>query len=272
MRSILSVFAVLLVCCSCDGLARHGARTIADRNAVSAVVVQPRRYTYRIRNVYPHLTTSYTQGLQFIEGELWEGTGQNGRSVLQRTDLATGRAEVVARLPRDEFGEGIALLDTLVYQLTWTSNIAHLYDRRTGREVRRFRYSGEGWGLTTDGSSLYMSDGSARIHTIDPADFRRTKSVTVTCAGKPVRYLNELEWIDGRIWANVYTTDQIVIINPQNGVVEGIVDLTGLLPEEDYTPQTDVLNGIAYDADGGRIFVTGKNWNKLFEIEIIEIQ
>ena len=124
-------------------------------------------------------------------------------------------------------------------------------------------------GLTTDGEKLYFSDGSADLHVIDPATFRREKRITVTCEGAPVPYLNELEWIDGRLWANVYTTDQIVIIDPATGRVEGIVDLTGLLPAEERTPQTDVLNGIAYDAATGRIFVTGKNWSKLFEIEII---
>ena len=142
--------------------------------------------------------------------------------------------------------------------------------RPDGEKIREFRYPGEGWGLTTDGEKLYMSDGTANIYTLDPATFKREKRTTVTLRGETLNFLNELEWIDGKIWANVYTTDQIVIIDPATGAVEGIVDLTGLLPEEDVTPATDVLNGIAYDAAGGRIFVTGKNWNKLFEIEIRE--
>ena len=163
----------------------------------------------------------------------------------------------------------IALVGGELFQLTWQSNTAHVYDpeKRTG--LRDHRYAGEGWGLTTDGEKLYMTDGTANLYTIDPATFRRERRTTVTLRGEPVELLNELEWIDGRIWANVYTTDQIVIIDPATGRVEGIVDLRGLLPDEDRTPGTDVLNGIAYDAATGRIFLTGKNWSKLFEIELV---
>ena len=188
---------------------------------------------------------------------------------MQTLDLDTGRTEVFARLPQEDFGEGITLLDGKLYQLTWQSNKAYVYDLKTGRKIKEFRYPGEGWGLTTDGQKLYMSDGTANIYTLDPATFKREKRTTVTLKGMAINFLNELEWIDGKLWANVYTTDQIVIIDPATGVVEGVVDLTGLLPDEEVTPTTDVLNGIAYDAAGKRIFVTGKNWSKLFEIEII---
>ena len=174
-----------------------------------------------------------------------------------------------ARLPQEDFGEGITLLDGKLYQLTWQSNKAYVYDLETGKKIKEFRYPGEGWGLTTDGQKLYMSDGTANIYTLDPATFKREKRTTVTLKGIAINFLNELEWIGGKLWANVYTTDQIVIIDPATGVVEGVVDLTGLLPDEEVTPTTDVLNGIAYDAAGKRIFVTGKNWSKLFEIEII---
>lgn len=232
--------------------------------------IEPANYTYMVRNTYPHLTTSYTQGLQFIDGQMWEGTGQYGHSQLQRIDLETGEVDIVARLPRTEFGEGITLLGETIYQLTWTSNTAHLYDRSTGKKIKDFHYEGEGWGLTSDGTKLYLSNGTEYIHTHDPATFRREQSVAVTHKGRPVQMLNELEWIDGKIWANVYTTNQIVIIDPATGIVEGVVDLTGLLPAEEVTPQTDVLNGIAYDADTKRIFVTGKQWSKLFEIKIVK--
>ncbi|WP_418982770.1 glutaminyl-peptide cyclotransferase [Alistipes sp.] len=264
MKNVLTLLLSGLLLAACGQGAARGKRP-----AAAAVPAEPVRYTYAVRAVHPHLTTSYTQGLQFVDGTMWEGTGQHGESVLQRIDLATGKASIVARLPRTEFGEGITLLDGKIYQLTWQSNKAYVYDAASGRKLREFRYAGEGWGLTTDGRKLYLSDGSAAIHTIDPATFRREGHVTVTYRGEPVQYLNELEWIDGRIWANVYTTDQIAIIDPATGLVEGVVDLTGLLPEEDMTPATDVLNGIAYDAATGRIFVTGKNWPKLFEIEII---
>ena len=262
MRKFATVLLSGLLLASCGG-----NQVRAKRPAAPA---EPKEYTYGVRAVHPHPATSYTQGLQYADGRLWEGTGQHGESVVQTLDLATGRAEVFARLPKEDFGEGIALLDGKVYQLTWQSNKAYVYDLETGKKIKEFRYPGEGWGLTTDGQKLYMSDGTATIHTVDPATFRREKRVTVTYKGAPVEYLNELEWIGGKIWANVYTTDQIVVIDPATGVVEGVVDLAGLLPETEMTATTDVLNGIAYDAEGDRIFVTGKNWPKLYEIEITE--
>lgn len=262
MMKILIGTLLLLSACSC------GSRAAATRRQTEPAPVK--QYTYRVKAVYPHSTTSYTQGLFFDEGILWEGTGQEGHSVVQQLDLETGATKVIARLPDDEFGEGIALLDGRLYQLTWQSNKAYVYDAATHERLAMHRYPGEGWGLATDGRKLYMSNGSEHIHTLDPTTFRREKSVTVTLDGQPVRYLNELEWIDGKIWANVYTTDRIVVIDPANGRVEGVIDLTGLLPIDDVTAQTDVLNGIAYDARQKRIFVTGKNWDKLFEIEIVE--
>lgn len=263
MKTLLITLSALLPLVSCGG------GTV--RTAKQAITpVQPKQYTYTVRNTYPHLTTSYTQGLQYIDGVLWEGTGQHGESVVQQIDLKTGKATVITRLPQSEFGEGITVLGDHIYQLTWQSNTAHVYDRTTGEKLRDFRYPGEGWGLTTDGKKLYMSNGTEYIYTLDPATFKREKSVAVTLKGEPVRFLNELEWIGDRIWANVYTTEQIVIINPVTGVVEGIIDLTGILPESEITATTDVLNGIAYDAEQQRIFVTGKNWDKIFEITINE--
>ena len=266
-RFTLLLATVVSLLSACGGAAtRTGASAAATRTDAAP---EPVYYTYRIRAVHPHSTSAYTQGLQYADGALWEGTGQYGASVVQRLDPETGHGEVIFRLPRSEFGEGITLLDGKLYQLTWQSNTAHVYDLATRKKIRDHRYAGEGWGLTTDGSKLYMTDGSANLYTIDPETFRRERTTTVTLRGEPVDFLNELEWIDGRIWANVYTTDQIVIIDPATGHVEGIVDLTGLLPAEERTPQTDVLNGIAYDAATRRIFVTGKNWSKLFEIEIV---
>lgn len=232
-------------------------------------VVEPVRYTYKVKAVYPHLATSYTQGLQFVDGQLWEGTGEWGTSVLQKVDLQSGKAEVLARLPQREFGEGITVLSDKVYQLTWTNNTAHVYDR-TGKHIKDFRYPGEGWGLTTDGQKLYMSDGSERIYRINPDNFKREATIAVTMRGEPVEFINELEWIDGKIWANVYTTDYVIIIDPATGAVEGIVDFKGLIKSVDVKEDTDVFNGIAYDAAQKRIFVTGKLWNKLFEVEIIK--
>ena len=269
MRKFLTIItsAAVAAFAAC-GSAGHSNAPSGRKSAPAAS--EPVFYTYRVVAEHPHLTTSYTQGLQFIDGRMWEGTGQHGESKLQTVDLETGRAEVIAELPRSEFGEGITVLGDKVYQLTWTSNKVHIYDRATGAKIKDIRYSGEGWGLTTDGEVLYMSNGTSRIFRIDPETFARKSAFTVTLRGEPLNYLNELEWIDGKLWANVYTLDQIVIIDPASGVVEGVVDLRGLLPESEHTPSTDVLNGIAYDAEGQRIFVTGKNWSKLFEIELIK--
>ncbi|MBR4995538.1 MAG: glutaminyl-peptide cyclotransferase [Alistipes sp.] len=254
------ILSVMVVACSSQ----------PKRNTTSLPqIAEPARYTYTVKAVYPHLTSSYTQGLQFVDGVMWEGTGEWGKSVLQKIDLQSGQAEVLARLPKSEFGEGITVLGDRVYQLTWTNNKVHIYDLQ-GNHQKDLRYMGEGWGLTSDGESLYMSNGTADIYKVNPETFKRESKITVTMRGEVLNYLNELEWIDGKIWANVYTTDYVVIINPQTGVVEAVIDFKGLLKEEDITDKTDVLNGIAYDAEGGRIFVTGKSWNKLFEVEIVK--
>ena len=263
MNRLSVILLIASICIGCGGN-NH------SRHPHTPPQPEPKFYTYEVVAAYPHLTTSYTQGLQFTDGQMWEGTGQYGSSRLQRIDLATGEAEIFAELGEEDFGEGITLLGDRIYFLTWTSNKAYVYDRNNRRRIKIFRYSGEGWGLTTDGTNLYMTDGSSRLSTIDPESFKRTAAVTVTYKGNPVELLNELEWIEGKIWANVYTTDKIVIIDPKSGIVEGIIDLAGILPESEQSPSTDVLNGIAYDSESKRIFVTGKNWSKLFEIKIIE--
>ena len=260
MKKIVTIFILLLFATAC------GSQT--KRLEGAPQVVEPVKYTFAVKNVYPHSTDSYTQGLQYVDGVLWEGTGEWGESRLQKVDLESGKVEVLAQLPRSEFGEGITVLGDKVYQLTWTNGVAHTYDL-DGKRLSDFRYAGEGWGLTTDGTSLYMSNGTPDIYKINPTTFKREGKITVTIRGEVVDYINELEWIDGKIWANVYTTDYIIIINPATGVVEGLVDCNNLLPAEDEQDDTDVLNGIAYDSAGKRIFLTGKRWNKLFEVEII---
>jgi glutamine cyclotransferase len=220
-------------------------------------------------NTFDHQRDAYTQGLQFVDGVMWEGTGEYGSSRLQYTDIATGKSTVVATLPKEQFGEGITLLGDRIYQLTWQNGVMHIYDRKNFNRLQTKRYKGEGWGLTTDGQWLYMSDGTPDIRVLDPQTLEVKRRIGVICNGESLLYLNELEWIDGKIWANVYTLNQIVIINPESGVVEKIVNLEGLLPESEYTATTDVLNGIAYDKDNNRIFVTGKNWSKMFEIRLL---
>ncbi|MBQ6882039.1 MAG: glutaminyl-peptide cyclotransferase [Alistipes sp.] len=259
-RALLLLLLLLAAC----------GNTSSRRSIVTTTVDEPTQYTYRVVNSYPHATDAYTQGLQFVDGALWEGTGEFGHSEIRTVELHSGQAKTLIRLPQSEFGEGITLLNGKLYQLTWTSNVCHVYDAANGRKIRDFRYAGEGWGLTSDGTKLYMSNGSATLYRLDPETFRREAAITVTLRGEPVPYLNELEWIDGKIWANVYLTDQILIIDPQTGKAEGVIDLSELLPASERTPSTDVLNGIAYDAATKRIFVTGKRWPKLYEIELIK--
>ena len=256
--AILIAFATLVSC--------GGVRKKSD----SAQTTEPTFYTYEVVAEYPHSRTSYTQGLQFVDDELWEGTGEYGNSRLLRTDLATGKALQSQANSKDEFGEGITVLGDKIYQLTWLNGKLHIYDKATLRHLATHTYKGEGWGLTTDGEKLYMSDGTNYIRVLNPETLAQERRFGVTLRGESLQYLNELEWIDGRIWANVYTTDHIVIINPENGVVEGIINLSGILPEKERDSRTDVLNGIAYDSATKRIFVTGKNWSKLFEIKLIE--
>lgn len=260
MRCFITILIAFATLVSCGGVRKKSATPQA---------VEPLFYTYEVVAEYPHLRTSYTQGLQFVDGELWEGTGEYGRSQLLRTDLATGKALQSKKLSKEEFGEGITVLGYKIYQLTWLNGKLHIYDKATLRHLATHTYKGEGWGLTSDGERLYMSDGTNYIRVLNPETLAQERRFGVTLRGESLQYLNELEWIDGKIWANVYTTDHIVIINPENGVVEGIINLSDILPEKERDYKTDVLNGIAYDKATKRIFVTGKNWSKLFEIRVI---
>lgn len=260
LKILLLLLVVLPMACGCGRKSR----------SKGVEVVEPVRYIYRIAATYPHSREAYTQGLQYADGLLWEGTGEYGGSTLRTTDLTTGKEEILIELPTSEFGEGITLLGDKIYQLTWNENTCHVYDRTTRRKLRDFRYAGEGWGLTTDGKKLYFSNGTSTLYRLDPETFRREASVVVTLRGVPVEYINELEWIDGKIWANIYLSDQIAIINPQSGVIEGLIDLEGILPEAERELMTDVLNGIAYDEAQKRIFITGKKWPHIYQIELIK--
>ena len=260
MKRIVTILIAFVVLVSCGGVRKKSATPQA---------VEPLFYTYEVVAEHPHLRTSYTQGLQFVDGEIWEGTGEYGRSQLLRTDLASGKVLQSKKLSKEEFGEGITILGDKIYQLTWLNGKMHIYDKATLRHLTTHTYKGEGWGLTSDGEKLYMSDGTNYIRVLNPETLAQERRFGVTMRGESLQYLNELEWIDGKIWANVYTTDHIVIINPENGVVEGVVNLSGILPDKERDHKTDVLNGIAYDKATKRIFVTGKNWSKLYEIKLI---
>jgi glutaminyl-peptide cyclotransferase len=225
---------------------------------------------FEVVNSFPHDPGAFTQGLAFDQGELFEGTGQEGESVLRRVELKTGRVLQEHPLEADLFGEGITVLDDEIFQLTWKDHRAFVYDRRTFQVKRTYRYDGEGWGLTHDGKLLIMSDGSDRLHFRDPATFELVRRVKVRDAGRPVRQINELEFINGEVYANVWETDYIVRIAPGTGKVASWIDLKGLLPESERTGEEDFLNGIAYDRDGRRLFVTGKYWPRLFEIKVVD--
>jgi glutaminyl-peptide cyclotransferase len=224
---------------------------------------------YRIVHTYPHDPRAYTQGLVFIDGHLYESTGLNGRSSLRMDDLATGRVLQSAPVPQQYFAEGLAAWGSTLVQLTWQSHVAFVYDRFSFRLLKTLHYDCDGWGLTSDGKSLIESDGTSEIRFFDPATFRELRHITVTDRGKSIDQLNELEYIHGQIYANVWHTDRIARISPATGQVLGWIDLKGILPDSQRTDPEAVLNGIAYDAAHDRLFVTGKLWPSLFEIKVV---
>jgi glutaminyl-peptide cyclotransferase len=227
------------------------------------------QYTFKVVHVYPHDSEAFTQGLVYHGGFLYEGTGLNGRSSLRKVRLETGEVLQHTDLVPDYFGEGIAIFDDQVFQLTWQSQTGFVYKLNDFSLVRRFSYPGEGWGLTTDGRDLYMSDGSAEIRVIDPAGFREKRRIKVHDGDTAITELNELEWVEGELFANVWQTDRIARISPVSGRVTGWIDLKGLLSPMYKLEEGAVLNGIAYDAKGKRLFVTGKLWPKVFEIQLV---
>jgi glutamine cyclotransferase len=226
-------------------------------------------YTYEVVHAWPHDRGAFTEGLLYLDGMLIESTGLNGSSTLRKVDLGTGRVLQEIRLSAEYFGEGTTVLDGRIYQLTWQSRTGFVYDLGTMKKEGEFSYEGEGWGLTTDGRSLIMSDGTNRIRFIDPVTFRVKRTISVFNQGQPLEMINELEFIKGEIFANVWQTQFVVRIDPASGRLLGLIDFTGLLPPQDYDEHTDVLNGIAYDASADRIFVTGKDWPKLFEVRLV---
>ncbi|SPE20993.1 Glutaminyl-peptide cyclotransferase family protein [Candidatus Sulfotelmatomonas gaucii] len=227
---------------------------------------------YRIIQTYPHDPGAYTQGLVYVDGHLYESTGLNGRSSLRMDDLETGRVLQSAPLSDKYFGEGLAAWGSTLVQLTWQAKIAFVYDRFSFRLLRTFHYDGEGWGLTQNGRNLILSDGTATLRFFDPQTFREVRRIVVKDQGAPVTQLNELEYVRGEIYANVWHTDHIARISPATGSVLGWIDLTGLLPQDERSDPEAVLNGIAYDAAHDRLFVTGKLWPKLFEIKVVPEQ
>jgi len=241
-----------------------GAWPLAPRG----VEEPPPVYGYEIVRVYPHDPDAFTQGLVYEGGFLYESTGLHGRSSLRRVELETGRVVKIHHLPPEFFGEGVTIWKDRLIQLTWHERTGFVYEKETFRLLRTFTYATEGWGLTHDGRWLIRSDGTETLFFLDPETFREVKRVRVHDRGQPVRFLNELEYVRGEVYANVWQTDCLVRISPRTGRVLGWVDLRGLLSPEDLRRPVDVLNGIAYDAERDRLFVTGKLWPKVFEIRL----
>ncbi len=226
-------------------------------------------YTYQLINTYPHDREAFTQGLVFDSGVLYEGTGLNGRSSLCKVELKTGKILQIYKLPEQYFGEGITVYKDTIIQLTFTSNTGLVYDKNSFALLRQFSYVGQGWGITNDGKRLIMSNGSSTLIFLDGKTFAPISHIEVYDGDTTVDKLNELEYVNGKIFANVWQTDKIAIIEPADGRVVGWVDLTGLLQIQPFSGQVDVLNGIAYDAQTDRLFVTGKFWPFLFEIKLV---
>ncbi len=249
------------------------AATTQDSNEESTEAMESDQvwiYSYEVLNTYPHDPEAFTQGLIFEDGIFYEGTGlRGGRSSLRKVEVETGEVLQIINLDNPYFGEGITTFGDKIYQLTWQSNIGFVYDKDSFELIKTFEYPTEGWGLTHDGEKLIMSDGTANLYFLDPETLERIGQVEVTDQGMPVRLLNELEYINGEIFANVWQTNFIVRIDPVTGTVLGVIDMSNILSPEDITGPIDVLNGIAYDQAGDRLFVTGKLWPRLFEIRLV---
>ena len=226
-------------------------------------------YTYKVINAYPHDRSAFTEGLVFEDGVLYEGTGLHEYSTLRRVELETGEILQIRELSSQFFGEGVTLYGNKIIQLTWQSHIGFVYDKYTFKLLQEFNYPDEGWGITHNGKHLIMSDGTETLHFLDPETFEEISQIEVYANNIPVTRINELEYIQGKIYANIWQTERIARIDPLTGQVTGWIDLKGILSPEDDSETVDVLNGIAYDAENDRLFVTGKYWPKLFEIELI---
>jgi len=227
-----------------------------------------RQDSYEVVNSYAHDSTSFTQGLLWHDGGFYESTGQYGQSKLRRLEFPSGKVLKEISLTPELFGEGLALVDGRLIQLTWKSHRGFVYDLNTFRLLQEFSYDTEGWGLTYDGQNLILSDGSSDLFYLDPQTFKPVRKLAVRINGQPIRELNELEFIDSEIWANVWQTDLIVRIDPSTGRVASFLNLKGILAPSDRTGGESVLNGIAYDGDKKRIFVTGKLWPRILEIKL----
>ncbi len=239
-----------------------------DQAPPAAPSAEPAVYAYRVVATYPHDPGAYTQGLFFLEGHLYESTGQVGRSTIRRVRIEDGRVLQSVAIPPGRFGEGIVDWGRQIVSITWRGGVGYRWDRATLRRLGEWRYPGEGWGLTRNRAEIIMSDGTPQLRFLDPRTLAERRRVTVTIAGRPLAALNELEWIHGEVFANVWHSAFIVRIDPASGRVTGVIDLRALAAENS-AGEDNVLNGIAYDARADRLFVTGKNWSRLYEIDLV---
>ncbi|NOT48849.1 MAG: glutaminyl-peptide cyclotransferase [Acidobacteria bacterium] len=285
--SLLILLALMAVSCG-DVPKNSSPNTSVNKNANTKTEVPT--YTYQVVKSYPHDPNAFTQGLIFRDGFLYEGTGEEGESTLRKVDIATGKVLQKFALRSEIFGEGLTAIGDKLYQISWQNGLAWEYNLSDFKMLREITYTGEGWGITTDGTQLIMSDGTHLLKFIDPQTFKTTRTVPVMQdSGKPLYLLNELEWVKGEIWANIWHSEQtatgttqgrmpniarpntIARIDPASGHVTGWIDLAGISPtdQDDKDKQENTLNGIAYDEAGDRLFVTGKNWKKLYEIKVV---
>ena len=278
MRHLLGLLLLTIVFggAGCDGgtapanTAANGGPVInksADANA-NAAADQVTVYGYEVVNTFPHDPSAFTQGIIYNDGALIESTGLEGHSTLRRVELQTGKVLQKVDVPPFFFAEGMTLFNGKIYQLTWKGEKGFIYDPQTFKKTGEFTYTGEGWGLTHDADSLILSDGSNQIRFIDPTTYKVKRTISVLDRGRPLEEINELEYVRGEIFANIWHDNRIVRIDPQTGRINGWVDMAGLLKPGDVTNEEAVLNGIAYDEQGDRLFVTGKLWPKLFEIKL----
>lgn len=266
MRNILPLILGALMLFSCSN--SNNKKTQEPSSATAAKPAKVRTYRLDVVAEYPHDVNSYTQGLFFHEGVMYESIGQYGKSNIRTVNMETGKAIKRKSVSKDYFVEGSVVFGGDLYVLTWMEDKVFRYDAKTLELKSEMDYPREGWGLTTDGEHLIASDGTSNLYFLDK-DLKLKRYVQVNLGSRPIRFLNELEYIDGKVWANVYTSDEIVIINPKSGAVEGVIDCTNLLSPDLRTYDTDVLNGIAYNPQTGKIYLTGKNWPKLYEISLV---
>lgn len=266
MRIALPLLFALAACGQTNATPPAAEAQTANRANAPAAAPAPIQ-GFRVVNTYPHDPHAFTQGLFWQDGHLYESTGQIGQSTIRRVDLETGNVLQSVDIPAGEFGEGIVNWGDQIINITWQNQIGYRWDRRTLRRLSEWRYQGEGWGLTQNGREIIMSDGSDQLRFLDPATLQERRRINVSDDGSPVDRLNELEWVNGEIYANVWMTPLIARIDPQSGRVLGWIDLTSLAAQNS-GPRDDVLNGIAYDAQRRRLFVTGKYWPHLYEIEV----